>query len=425
MTIWWLIVWLVPLGVLSLVGIELWRRLLLLRREVRQLLSGGTLSYEVAGPRVVREIHQDLKELARRQRDIARRVADEDFSLRAILASMLEGVLIADSDLQIRLVNERLRQMFSLPKSPLNRTVMEVFRNHLVHQVIRESLETGEPQSAELQAEIRDGDQFQLKHFQITSVSLRPGESDALTRALVIFHDVSQIRSLEAVRKEFVANVSHELRTPLSIITGYLETLIDGGDDRETNQRFLRTMHKHAQRLNLLIEDLLMLSQLESRKISLHFEPVDLSESVRRVLEQLDTRIREGGAAISVSIQRDLPRIEVDAFRIEQALYNLLDNALKHTGKSGARVAIDARSTTGAVMVSISDDGVGIPLSDQPHIFERFYRVHKDRSRDAGGTGLGLSIVKHTVQAHGGSIAVESRPGAGATFVMSLPITQN
>jgi two-component system phosphate regulon sensor histidine kinase PhoR len=421
----WLIVWLVLLGILSLVAITLWRRLLFLRREVRRLLADGTLSRQVPSPRIVQEIHDDLKEIARQQRQNARHLADEDFSLRAILASMVEGVLIADSNLEIRLMNERLQQMFSLPKSPIGRTVMEVFRNHLVHQIIRQSLDTGEPQSAELQAEIRDGDQFQLKHFQITSVSLRPREPESLTRALVIFHDVSQIRSLEAVRKEFVANVSHELRTPLSIITGYLETLIDGADDRETNLRFLRTMHKHAQRLNLLIEDLLTLSQLESRKISLHLEPVDLSKSMDRVLEQLDSRIRESGAAVTTAVQQHLPRIEADAFRIEQALYNLLDNALRHSGKPGAKIIVEVRSEATAIMVSVRDDGVGIPLSDQPHIFERFYRVHKDRSRDAGGTGLGLSIVKHTVQAHGGSIAVQSSPGAGATFVMSLPLSQN
>jgi two-component system, OmpR family, phosphate regulon sensor histidine kinase PhoR len=421
----WLIVWLISLGILSLVALALWRGVLFLRREVRHLLGNGTLAKDVPGPRIVREIHDDLRAIERRQRATARQIADEDFSLQAILASMVEGVMIADHHMQIRLVNERLGQMFSLPRSPIDRTVMEVFRNHLVQQVIRQSLTTGEPQSAELQAEIRDGDRFHLKHFQITSVCLRPREPEPLMRALVIFHDVSQIRSLEAVRKEFVANVSHELRTPLSIITGYLETLIDGGDDQETNLRFLRTMHKHAQRLNLLIEDLLSLSQLESRKISLRFEPVDLSESIHRVLEQLDSRIRESEAAVSASIPKDLPRIEADAFRIEQALYNLLDNALKHSGKSGATLTVDARSDANAVIVSIRDDGVGIPLSDQPHIFERFYRVHKDRSRDAGGTGLGLSIVKHTVQAHGGSIAIQSSPGAGATFVMSLPVRQN
>jgi two-component system, OmpR family, phosphate regulon sensor histidine kinase PhoR len=424
-TTWWLSAWLLSVGTLILVAITLWRRLLLVRREVRRLRMDGTLSREIPSPRIVQEIHQDLKEIARRQRENAQQIADEDFSLQAILASMVEGVLIADSNMQIRLANERLQQMFSLPKSPMDRTVMEVFRNHLVHQVIRQSLQTGEPQSAELQAEISDGEQFQLKHFQITSVCLRPRDPESLSRALVIFHDVSQIRSLEAVRKEFVANVSHELRTPLSVITGYLETLIDGGDDQETNLRFLRTMHKHAQRLNLLIEDLLELSQLESRKVSLHFEPVDLSESIHRVLEQLDSRMRESGVAVTTVIPKHLPRVEADAFRIEQALYNLLDNALRHSGKSGTRVNVHVQVDATAVIVSVSDDGVGIPLSDQPHIFERFYRVHKDRSRDAGGTGLGLSIVKHTVQAHGGSISVQSSPGAGATFVMSLPVSQN
>jgi two-component system, OmpR family, phosphate regulon sensor histidine kinase PhoR len=338
---------------------------------------------------------------------------------------MVEGVLIADGNMQIRLVNERLRHMFSLPKSPMDRTVMEVFRNHLVHQVIREALDTGKPQSAELQAEIRDGDRFQLKHFQVTSVSLRSSGPESTAGALVIFHDISQIRSLEAVRKEFVANVSHELRTPLSIITGYLETLIDGGGDPETNSRFLRTMHKHAQRLNLLIEDLLALSQLESKKTTLHIQAADIGESICRVREQLDARIRETRSAVTLTIAEALPRIEFDALRVEQALYNLLDNALKHSAKSGAEVSVEARAEESAVIVTVCDNGVGIPLTDQPHIFERFYRVHKDRSRDAGGTGLGLSIVKHIVQAHGGSIAIQSVPGSGAKFIMTLPIHQN
>ena len=240
----------------------------------------------------------------------------------------------------------------------------------------------------------------------------------------MIFHDVTQIRSLEAVRKEFVANVSHELRTPLSIITGYLETLIDGGGDAETNSRFLRTMHKHAQRLNILIEDLLSLSQLESKKATLHLHPTDIAESIHRVREQLDSQIRDSRAVVNLVIQDEIPRVRADAFRLEQALYNLLDNALKHSAKPGVNVEIDAHVEENAVMISVCDDGVGIPMSDQPRVFERFYRVHKDRSRDAGGTGLGLSIVKHIVQAHCGSITVQSFPGAGAKFIMSIPIQQ-
>ena len=425
MTIGWLAFWLVLVGAVALQAIMVWRRLLLLRREVRKLVADGTLSREFPGPRILREIHRDLQEMAKRQLEITRQIAEEDFSLRAILASMIEGVLIADGNMRIRLTNDRLQQMFSLPRPPVERTIMEVFRNHLLHQVIQQTLDTDEPRSVELQAEIQEGDQFQLKHFQITSISLRPREHESLTGALVIFHDVTQIRSLEAVRKEFVANVSHELRTPLAIITGYLETLIDGGGDDETNLRFLKTMHKHAQRLNLLIEDLLAISQLESRKISLHFEPVDLLESVNRVLERLDSRICEIGASVTIKVPKHLPRIEADAFRIEQALYNLVDNALKHSGTSTVKVALEVRSDGRTASISVHDDGVGIPLSDQPHIFERFYRVRKDRSRDAGGTGLGLSIVKHTVQAHGGSVSVQSSPGSGATFFMNLPLRQS
>jgi two-component system phosphate regulon sensor histidine kinase PhoR len=420
-----LILWLISLGAALLVGVVLWRRMLILRGEVRRLLTDGILSNDIPGPRILREIHRDLRELAGRHREISRRIADEDFSLRAILSSMIEGVLIADRTFRIRLTNDRLSRMFSLPKPPIDRTVMEVFRNHLLHQVIQQTLETGEPHSVELQAEIREGEQFHLKHFQVTSVSLRPRDRESLTGALVIFHDISQIRSLEAVRKEFVANVSHELRTPLSIITGYLETLIEGCGDPETNVRFLKTMHKHAQRLNVLIEDLLSLSQLESRKVSLDFEPVDLRECVQRVIERLDTRIREVAAKIKVSLPKNLPPVEADAFRIEQVLYNLIDNALKHGGKSGVNVMVEVRSDGRLAIVCVHDDGPGVPLSDQPHIFERFYRVHKDRSRDAGGSGLGLSIVKHTIQAHGGTVSLQSSPGAGATFTVSLPFSQS
>jgi two-component system phosphate regulon sensor histidine kinase PhoR len=398
--------------------------MVVLRAEVRRLLTDGTLSSEIRGPRILREIHRDLGELASRNREISRRIADEDYSLRAILSGMIEGVLIADRNLRIRLTNDRLRQMFMLPKSPVDRTVMEVFRNHLLHQIIQQTLETDEPRSVELQSEIREGNQFNLKHFQVTSISLRPRDRESLTGALVIFHDISQIRSLEAIRREFVANVSHELRTPLSIITGYLETLIEGGGDPETNVRFLKTMHKHAQRLNILIEDLLSLSQLESRRVSLNFEAVELRECVHRVIERLDTRIREVAAKVRVNIPESLPRVEADAFRIEQVIYNLIDNALKHGGKSGVNVMVDAHSNGREAIVAVHDDGPGVPLGDQPHLFERFYRVHKDRSRDAGGSGLGLSIVKHTVQAHGGTVALQSSPGAGATFTVSLPLKQ-
>jgi two-component system phosphate regulon sensor histidine kinase PhoR len=368
-------------------------------------------------------IYADLRQIANRQQQTFRQLADEDFNLRAILSSMDEGVLIADNEFRIRLTNDRLQEMFSIPRLPLGRTVLEVFRNHLLQELTLRTLKSGQDQSEELQIEVHDGESFLQKHCQVTSVGLHPHDSDTPSGALLVFHDVTQIRSLESVRREFVANVSHELRTPLSIITGYLETLIDGGEDPETKDRFLRIMHKHAQRLNLLIEDLLVLSQLESSKLGLHLEEVSLREAADRVRERLSSRIEGTGASVQIDMPSDLPSIEADPLRIEQVLFNLVDNALKYrVAKSGLEVTISARISGGDVTIEVRDNGPGIPLSDQPHIFERFYRVHKDRSRDAGGTGLGLSIVKHTVLAHGGSVLVESRPGNGSVFTVRLPL---
>jgi two-component system phosphate regulon sensor histidine kinase PhoR len=421
-TLWWIILWWIvtlPLGFLAWFA---WRQLNRLRHAVHGLAARGELSSVLRGPSVVQDIHRDLQRIKAHQQEIARQIADEDFSLRAILSSMLEGVLIADTDHRIRLTNERLAKMFSLPAPPIGRTVMEAFRNHLLHQVVSRTLFSDEPQFEELQIEVQESGHFRQRHFQITSVRLRPRENEPLAGVLLVVHDVSQIRSLELVRKEFVANVSHELRTPLSIITGYLETLLDGEAEPEIARRFLQVMHKHAQRLNLLVEDLLALAQLESGKLSLHFQPINPAECVQRVLERMETLITAMGAEVSTELPESLPLVEADPLRLEQVLSNLVDNALKYGSGPGTKVVISARRENYELVIQVRDNGPGIPLTDQPHIFERFYRVHKDRSRDAGGTGIGLSIVKHTIQAHGGRVEVESLPGAGATFTVSLPL---
>jgi two-component system, OmpR family, phosphate regulon sensor histidine kinase PhoR len=417
----WIVGLLILLAVALAWGAWCWRELGRLRKEVGRMAKAepdpATPSRGIVAP-----IYADLRQIADRQQETFRQMADEDFNLRAILSSMDEGVLIADNAFRIRLTNDRLQEMFSIPRLPLGRTVLEVFRNHLLQELTLKTLKSGEAQSEELQIEVHDGESFLQKHFQVTSVSLHSHDSDTPSGALLVFHDVTQIRSLESVRREFVANVSHELRTPLSIITGYLETLIDGGEDPETKDRFLRIMHKHAQRLNLLIEDLLVLSQLESSKLGLHLEEVNLREAADRVRERLSSRIEGTGASVKIEMPSDLPSVEADPLRIEQVLFNLVDNALKYGAKSGLLVTLSASISGADITIEVRDNGPGIPLSDQPHIFERFYRVHKDRSRDAGGTGLGLSIVKHTVLAHGGSVLMESRPGNGSVFTVRLPL---
>lgn len=399
----------------------LWRELFRIRNDTRRLAEEARISTGGKGPAVVREIYHQLRRIEHRQREMTQLVADEDLSLRAILGSMSEGVLVANSDLTIRLVNERLQRMFSFSRVPVGRTILEVFRNHLLHQMAQSTVETNQPQENEIPVDIREGDKFVPKHFQVTSVSLRRPKQEGSGGILVVFHDVTQIRSLEAVRKDFVANVSHELRTPLSILTGYLETLLESSPDAATRRRFLAIMHKHAQRLNLLVDDLLELARLESQEPHLNWERFQLQTCIEKVLEKSEPMIQASAAAVETRIAPDLPVIEADQVKIEQAIFNLLDNALKYGGKSQPRVLIEVDFTAVELVLKVRDNGPGIPLSDQPHIFERFYRVHKDRSRDAGGTGLGLSIVKHTAQSHGGSVELESAPGQGATFIIRLP----
>jgi two-component system, OmpR family, phosphate regulon sensor histidine kinase PhoR len=417
----WFIVWPLFFVISAGTALMLWHRLVQIRAAVRQLVIEDQVPLGSSRPAIVRHIYDDLRKIANRQRKITQLIADEDFSLRAILGSMVEGVLVANPDLTVRLANDRLAMMFALSRSPVGRTVMEVFRNHVLHQMAKRTVETETPQFAELPVDIREKDGFISKHFQVSSVALRPPTQEGIAGILLVFHDVTQIRSLEGVRKDFVANVSHELRTPLSIITGYLETLLEAPTDRATAKRFLGTMHKHAQRLNLLVEDLLELSRLESRRLPLKFQPVQLRTCVAKALEKSDSLINTVCATVTVDIPEEIPPVEADPVKLEQAVFNLLDNALKYGGKPDLRVCISIKRLASELAIEVKDNGPGIPLADQPHIFERFYRVHKDRSRDAGGTGLGLSIVKHTIQAHGGTVSLESAPGAGSTFIIRLP----
>lgn len=401
-------------------AVWLWCQLLRIRRNVRRLVHQGKVEEFTGGFPVVREALQNLYQLEVRLREIGRQASEEDFSLRAILSSMVEGVMILDRQLRIRLLNQRLQDMFMLPRPPLGRTVMEVFRNHFLHQVIQRTLQSDSAQSAELQVELREADGFTTRLFQVTSVGLRPAQEGGFDGILLVFHDISQIRSLEACRKEFVANVSHELRTPLSILSGYLETLLDGDVDPENTRRFLETMYRHARRLNALLENLLLLSQLESGRLPLHLTTVSAREFCERILERFEPVIAEAGVSVTIAVPEGLS-FTIDPFRLEQALSNLIDNALKYGTKPGFRLILAAELDGPEAILRVSDNGPGIPLRDQPHIFERFYRVHKDRSRDAGGTGLGLSIVKHTMQLLGGTVSVESSPGHGATFILRFP----
>jgi two-component system, OmpR family, phosphate regulon sensor histidine kinase PhoR len=366
-----------------------------------------------------------VRKIAELLKQLDQQVIDEEFSLRAILSSMVEGVLITDRAQRIRLINEPLHLMFDLRQSPINRTIMEVFRRYELQQAIDQTLFDGKPRRIEITQSPAPGQP--VRHLEVYAAGLNPKSSKGRPLgAVVVFHDVSAVKNLESVRREFVANVSHEFRTPLAIINGYIETLLDGAiEDPAMAEKSLKAMHKNAQRLNLLIEDLLTISRMEHRSPHIDFQHVDLGEVLHRVIEHLEPAIAERNARVEVDWPTDTAKVDADPHRMEQVFANLLENALRHgQGTSEEIIRISGRTDVSAIEIVFADNGPGIPFEDQPHIFERFYRVHKDRSRIAGGTGLGLSIVKHIILAHGGEVSVESVPGQGAAFKIRLPLRQ-
>ncbi len=387
-------------------------------RDFRPVLMNSRKGFFKETTGHVQQISEQLQQLDRQ-------IADEGFSLRAILSSMVEGVLITDREQRIRLVNEPLHRMFEMKQSPINRTVMEVFFNHELQQAIELALRDGKPRNIEISLQTPEREGYSTKHLEVCAGGLNPKPRGLTLGAVVVFHDITTVKNLEGVRREFVANVSHEFRTPLAIINGYTETLLDGAlDDRPLAEKFLRVMQKNGERLTLLIEDLLTVSRMEHRSPQIDVQFVNLPVVLNRVVEGLEPAIAERHATVHTDWHPDAAEVEADPHRIEQVFANLLENALRHGPSDGAIIRISATRQEENVEIVFTDNGPGIPYDDQPHIFERFYRVHKDRSRLAGGTGLGLSIVKHIVQAHGGSVSVESVPGSGASFKVLLPFAQ-
>jgi two-component system phosphate regulon sensor histidine kinase PhoR len=391
-----------------------------LRRSLRRVARGDLerpLALDL--PRGLRAAQHDLESIARQVRDLDRAAHREREELTSILASIPEGIFTVDRRLCILQANRGVEAMFQLAASPAGRTVVEGFGHAAMHRLVQEGLAGGKPHRGEIIVE-------QGGMRRVYELSISPlGQRSAQPGAVVVVHNITRIKNLEQVRREFVANVSHELRTPLTIISGYLETLSDGGiDDPALAENALGVMSRHADRLGRLVDDLLTISQAESRSIPLETQQVDLRELLRHVVGQLDEVIRRQDATVRITTAGGDLSLDADASRLEQVFLNLLENALKHGNRPGLKVDLYAERSGANVHVQVTDNGPGIPRDDQEHIFERFYRVHKDRSRETGGTGLGLSIVKNVVQSHGGTVSVHSIPGEGSTFTVVLPIRQ-
>ncbi len=340
----------------------------------------------------------------------------EKAGLGAILSSMTEGVLVVDAVGRILLANRSLRTQFQIGEEAMGRTVLEVFRNRALEELAADTL-GGRETIREREVTFATP---QERVFDVKAASLL-FQNGAGGGTVIVFHDITRLQQLETHRRDFVANVSHELRTPLAIIKGYIETLLDEPPPgRDESSRFLQTIQKHSIRLEALIADLLSISALESQQARLQLESFSLSTMAGAVIRELEPEARNKSISVACEISNTLPPVRGDSGRLHQVLFNLLDNALKYT-QSGGRVTIRASSTDREIECVVCDNGPGIASEHLPHLFERFYRVDRARSRELGGTGLGLSIVKHIVLAHGGRVWVESQLEKGTSFHFSLP----
>jgi two-component system phosphate regulon sensor histidine kinase PhoR len=335
--------------------------------------------------------------------------------LQAVLDSMVEGIVVLDEHHKVVLTNRAAAEMFGFSHPATGRALLETVRHHEMATLANRLTDESAVLGYELRIESTPN-----RFLQVNAVALHES-SGGNSGAVFVFHDLTRIRELEGVRQEFVANVSHELRTPLSLIKGATETLLDGArSDAVALDRLLTIIDRHADRLTLLIDDLLLLAKLDSDRVKLDIQPTPLRPAVQEVADDLSAHARTR----DVTIENALPTgmiAHVDPDRLRQVLFNLVDNAVKY-GRPAGRVKVTGRAVNDLFMeLCVEDDGPGIPSDARARVFERFFRGDKARSREQGGTGLGLAIVKHVVQAHGGEVRVESELGRGAAFYFTLP----
>ena len=378
-----------------------------------------TVRAPIRSPDEIGALGRALNGLAARLREKVHDLGHEQAKATAILDGMIEGVIAVDGRDIILLMNERARSMFGLDATRgEGKPFLEVIRNTELHEAFREGRAADEGSVSH--RELRLASPVE-RRVQVNAVPLRLSPSEV--GVVMVLHDVTELRRLEQVRTEFVANVSHELRTPLTAIQGYLETLLSGAlEEQENARRFLEIVFRHTERLGRLLNDLMDLSNIELGRVTLKLAPTRLDETVDAVLAIMGPKAKSSNVALRSRMPRDLPPVLADRDRLVQILINLVDNAVKYTPEGGSVTVTVQKPADGWVEVDVIDTGIGIPPSDLPRITERFYRVDKARSRELGGTGLGLAIVKHLVFAHGGQLKIESEPNRGTTVRVWLNV---
>jgi two-component system, OmpR family, phosphate regulon sensor histidine kinase PhoR len=359
-----------------------------------------------------------LENIFARQQELERQIASRESGTQTILGAMEDGLLVVDARSHIALVNPTFEKLFELRDPAVGVPLVEAVRHATLDQLVAETLLTGEAMRSELS--LADSPTHSERHIEVTAVPIKRAD-DEVTGAVVLFHDITELKRLDQIRRDFVANVSHELRTPLSILRGYIETLLDEPETpREELTRILLIMERHSKRLQQLVDDLLSLAQLESSHANLELSVVRVDDLFSNVIRDWKEKLAAKNLTAAVDLPSKTLTLRADGTRLEEVLHNLLDNAMKFSHENG-QIRLRAARRGSDIVLSVTDNGLGISKEHLPRIFERFYRADKARSRELGGTGLGLAIVKHIAQLHGGRVEAESEPGRGTTIRVVLP----
>ncbi|MEO6507856.1 MAG: ATP-binding protein, partial [Chthoniobacterales bacterium] len=402
---------------------RVWRGWIAPCREIEEMIrdlneARPPRTFLIGGSQSVRGIALALEQLALREGALRARVQEGEFGVQAIVGALADGLVVADGRRRIRLMNEAFQEMFDLGPQATGGTLLETVREAVVERLLGEALRSGEMRTGTIALQ-RPADTE--RHLEVVAEPIKDGPG-RVSGAVILFRDITKLRQTETMRRDFVANVSHELRTPLSILRGYLETLLE--NPRQPPAELLRifeVMERHSNRLNLLVDDVLSLARLEGPGMALDLTTIRPAVFLRGIMRDWERKFSAKKLQVELVAPDDLPPLQVDEARLQEIIYNLLDNAVKYS-PTGGRITVRAQRTEKQLNFSVSDNGPGIPARDLSRIFERFYRADKARHREQGGTGLGLSIVKHIAQLHGGQVEAESELGQGTTVRVHLPL---
>jgi len=357
-----------------------------------------------------------ISELSERISFQMRETEREGNQFKSIIESMREGIMVISREENLLLVNDAAKEMFTIDDAAIGRPYMETVRNPDLHGLISRIQRKKKSATQEISV------LYPKERSYLVSVRVSPRYREII----VVIFDITEFKNLERIKADFVANVSHELRTPLTSIKGYIETLLDKNyDTDEEKKEFLEIIEENTDRLIAIASDLLVLSELESGEADSQdsrkgYEEIDFKETILRSVGSLDSLFSRNKVNLSLDIEDGMPPYRANRFLVERMLINLVENSAKYTLENGS-VSVRASARNGAFRIEVEDNGIGIPQEHHERIFERFYRVDKNRSREIGGTGLGLSIVKHIVIQHEGTISVRSSEGEGTTFTVELP----